>query len=164
MLAIVSAHGGQGESGNDYLMGIALALGAAFLYAIAALIIKRLTGTPPHLIALVQVTTGVLLLAPFAHFSALPQAPSAWASLVTLGIVHTGVMYVLLYGAIQKLPTALTGALSFIYPIAAIFVDWFAFGHRLEPLQWIGVAAILLAAAGMQQGWSLKFRRTVTTQ
>jgi drug/metabolite transporter (DMT)-like permease len=164
MLAIVSAHGGQGESGNDYLMGIALALGAAFLYAIAALIIKRLTGTPPHLIALVQVTTGVLLLAPFAHFSALPQAPSAWASLVTLGIVHTGVMYVLLYGAIQKLPTALTGALSFIYPIAAIFVDWFAFGHRLEPLQWIGVAAILLAAAGMQQGWNLKFRRTVTTQ
>ena len=62
----------------------------------------------------------------------------------------------LLYGAIQKLPTALTGALSFIYPIAAILVDWFAFGHRLEPLQWLGVAAILLAAAGMQQGWWFK--------
>ena len=55
MLAIVSAHGGEGESGNEYLIGIVLALGAAFLYAIAALIIKRLTGTPPHLIALVQV-------------------------------------------------------------------------------------------------------------
>jgi drug/metabolite transporter (DMT)-like permease len=162
MLAIVSAHGEQGAGGNDYLMGIGLALGAAFLYAVAALIIKRLTGTPPHLIALIQVCTGVLLLAPFAHFSALPQAPSAWASLVTLGIVHTGLMYVLLYGAIQKLPTALTGALSFIYPIAAIFVDWFAFGHRLEPLQWLGVAAILLAAAGMQQGWGLKLRRAAT--
>ncbi len=103
MLAIVSAHGQQGERGADYLLGIVLALGAALLYAFAALIIKRLAGTPPHLIALVQVT---------------------WGSLVTLGIVHTGVMYVLLYGAIQKLPTALTGALSFIYPIAAIFVDW----------------------------------------
>ena len=159
MLAIVSAHGGQGEGGSDYLTGIALALGAAFLYAIAALIIKRLSGTPPHLIALIQVCTGVLLLAPFAHFSAMPEAPSAWASLVTLGIVHTGLMYVLLYGAIQKLPTALTGALSFIYPIAAIFVDWFAFGHQLQTLQWIGVAAILLAAAGMQQGWGLKARR-----
>ena len=54
---------------------------------------------------------------------------------------------------------ALTGALSFIYPIAAIFVDWFAFGHQLQTLQWIGVAAILLAAAGMQQGWGLKARR-----
>ena len=58
MLAIVSAHGSQGESGDAYLLGIALALGAAFLYAVAALVIKRLTGTPPHLIALIQVCTG----------------------------------------------------------------------------------------------------------
>jgi drug/metabolite transporter (DMT)-like permease len=158
MLAIVSAHGEQGQGGEDYLAGIALALGAA-LYAIAALIIKRLSGTPPHLIALVQVSTGILLLAPWANFSSLPQQPEAWASLLTLGMIHTGVMYVLLYSAIQRLPTALTGALSFIYPIAAIFVDWFAFGHRLEPLQWLGVAAILLAAAGMQQGWGIKWRR-----
>lgn len=155
MLAIVSAHGEQGAVGSDYLLGIALALGAALLYAFAALLIKHLSGTPPHLIALIQVCTGVLLLAPWAHFDALPQQPSAWASLVTLGVLHTGVMYVLLYGAIQKLPTALTGALSFIYPIAAIAVDWLAFGHRLQALQWLGVAAILLAAAGMQQGWSL---------
>ncbi|MDN6860487.1 DMT family transporter [Pseudomonas sp. CAN2814] len=159
MLAIVSAHGEAGQVGSDYLGGIALALGAAALYALAALIIKRLTGVPPHLIALIQAVTGVLLLAPWANLSSLPQATSAWASLATLGIVHTGFMYVLLYGAIQRLPTALTGALSFIYPIAAIFVDWFAFGHRLTPLQWLGVAAILLAAAGMQRGWSLNLRR-----
>ncbi|MEN5093743.1 DMT family transporter [Pseudomonas protegens] len=161
MLAIVSAHGAQGETGNDYLLGIALALGAALLYAFAALLIKRLSGTPPHLIALIQVCTGVLLLAPWANLGAPPQQATAWASLLTLGIVHTGVMYVLLYGAIQKLPTALTGALSFIYPIAAIFVDWLAFGHRLGLLQWVGVGAILLAAAGMQQGWTLKRRRSV---
>ncbi|MBB4863140.1 drug/metabolite transporter (DMT)-like permease [Pseudomonas nitritireducens] len=159
MLAIVSAHGDAGQVGSSYLSGIALALGAAALYAVAALIIKRLSGVPPHLIALIQAVTGVLLLAPWANLSPLPQATTAWASLATLGIVHTGIMYVLLYGAIQKLPTALTGALSFIYPIAAIFVDWFAFGHRLTPLQWLGVAAILLAAAGMQRGWSLDLRR-----
>lgn len=162
MLAIVSAHGEQGAVGSDYLLGIVLALGAALLYAFAALLIKHLSGTPPHLIALIQVCTGVLLLAPWAHFDALPQQPSAWASLVTLGVLHTGVMYVLLYGAIQKLPTALTGALSFIYPIAAIAVDWLAFGHRLQALQWLGVAAILLAAAGMQQGWSLGRRRLLS--
>ncbi|WP_095157008.1 DMT family transporter [Pseudomonas sp. Irchel 3E13] len=156
MLAIVSAHGSQGESGGEYLLGIALALGAAFLYAVAALVIKRLSGTPPHLIALIQVTTGILLLAPFANLGGLPTGQAELGSLVTLGIVHTGLMYVLLYGAIQKLPTALTGALSFIYPIAAILVDWVAFGHRLQPLQWLGVAAILLAAAGMQRGWWFK--------
>lgn len=159
MLAIVSAHGsGQGGAG-DYLLGIVLALGAAFLYAVAALIIKRLSGTPPHVIALVQVTTGSLLLAPWAGGAGLPGETQALASLLTLGIVHTGVMYVLLYSAIQRLPTALTGALSFIYPIAAILVDWVAFDHRLAPLQWVGVAAILLAAAGMQQGWWFRSAR-----
>ncbi|WNJ82663.1 DMT family transporter [Pseudomonas canadensis] len=152
MLAIVTAHGDH-KAGDDYLAGIALALGAAFLYAIAALIIKRLKEVPPHLMAFIQVTTGALLLAPMVPWNSLPATPNAWAALVTLGVVHTGLMYVLLYGAIQKLPTAITGALSFIYPIAAIFVDWIAFGHRLGWLQWLGVAAILLAAAGLQRGW-----------
>src|SRR5690606_6931189 len=103
------------------------------------------------------VCSGVLLLAPFAQVSALPgQPPVAWFTLLALGVVHTGLMYVLLYGAIQKLPTAITGALSFIYPVVAILVDWLAFGHSLEWMQWLGVAVILLAAAAMQQGWSLR--------
>lgn len=158
MLAIVSAHGSQEQSGEDYLLGIGMALAAAFLYAIAALIIKKLKGVPPHLIALIQVSVGVLMLAPLADLSSLPQGDNVWSILITLGVVHTGGMYVLLYGAIQKLPTALTGALSFIYPIAAIAVDWIAFDHQLNILQWVGVAAILLAAAGMQQGWSLRLK------
>ncbi|XCY77145.1 DMT family transporter [Pseudomonas sp. CBR-F] len=153
MLAIVTAHGDQSNTGDDYLVGVALALGAALLYAIAALIIKRLKEVPPHLMALIQVTTGALLLAPLMQWHSLSASMDAWAALLTLGVVHTGLMYVLLYGAIQKLPTAITGALSFIYPIAAIFVDWIAFGHRLGWLQWLGVAAILLAAAGLQRGW-----------
>lgn len=162
MLAITQSHGGSGYGGQAYLTGIALALGAAFLYAIAALLVKRLTGTPPHLIALIQVCTGILMLAPFAHIAALAHQPAvAWATLLAMGIVHTGLMYVLLYGAIQKLPTALTGALSFIYPIVAIIVDWVAFGHRLQWLQWFGVAAILFAAAAMRQGWALGRRRAL---
>src|SRR5207253_9128886 len=111
MLAIVSAHGEQGSAGGDYLLGIGLALGAALLYAFAALIIKRLTGTPPHLIALIQVCIGVLLLAPWANIASLPQESDAWASLLTLVVLQTVVMYVFLYGAIHKLSTALTVAL-----------------------------------------------------
>ncbi len=161
MLAITQSHGTTG-GGHAYLMGIALALAAAFLYAIAALLVKRLTGTPPHLIALIQVCTGILFLAPFADVSALPeQTALAWIMLLSMGVIHTGLMYVLLYGAIQKLPTALTGALSFIYPVVAILVDWAAFGHRLQWLQWFGVAAILLAAAAMRQGWTLGRHRAV---
>lgn len=153
MLAIVSAHGEQQGSGDHYLLGVVQAIGAAFLYAVAALIIKRLKAVPPHLLALIQVTTGAVLLVPLVSWQSLSAPVDAWAALLTLGVVHTGLMYVLLYGAIQKLPTALTGALSFIYPVAAILVDWMAYGHRLGWAQWLGVAAILLAAAGLQRGW-----------
>ena len=46
-----------------------------------------------------------------------------WGMLATLGVLHTGLMYVLMYGALQKLPTNLIGSLSFIYPVAAMLVD-----------------------------------------
>ena len=156
MLLIVQAKPGAGYVGTDYVGGILLGLGAAFFYALAALIAKKLTGTPPHLIALIQVCVGTLMLAPFANLSQLPSEAGAWGALITLGVVHTGVMYILLYGAIQKLPTHLTGALSFIYPIVAILVDYLAFDHQLQPIQLLGIAAILLAAAGMNLGWSLR--------
>ncbi|MHC1549989.1 DMT family transporter [Phyllobacterium sp. K27] len=160
MLLIVQAKPGGIYSGSDYMTGIALALGAAFLYAIAAIVAKRLRGTPPHLIALIQVSVGIVMLAPLADFAALPQTTGQWASIVTIGIVHTGLMYILLYSAIQRLPTHITGSLSFIYPVAAILVDYFAFNHALQPSQLIGSAIILIAAAGTSLGWS--FRRAVT--
>ncbi|WP_255675960.1 DMT family transporter [Pusillimonas sp. MFBS29] len=163
MLAITQQHGaGPAYGAGNYLVGVALALGAAFLYAVAAIVVKKLTGTPPYLIALIQVCSGILLLAPFVQVESLAsQPPITWLTLLTLGVVHTGLMYILLYGGIQKLPTSITGALSFIYPVVAILVDWIAFGYRLQWMQWLGVAAILLAAAAMQQGWGLRRPATV---
>ncbi len=160
MLAIVSAHGEQGEGGNDYLMGIALALGGC----ISVRDCRADHQTPD------RYTTASDCVDPGLHRRAVARALCAFlgdtANPQCLGqpgdTGHRAYRFdvcVALRRDSKKLPTALTGALSFIYPIAAIFVDWFAFGHRLEPLQWIGVAAILLAAAGMQQGWGLKLRR-----
>jgi len=156
MIAIVSAKPAGAYEPSDYLVGIGLALAAAFFYAIAAIVTKLLKGTPPQLIALIQVTTGAVMLAPFAFAEPLPQGEAQWLLLIVIGVVHTGVMYILLYGAIQKLPTHITGALSFIYPIAAILVDRIAFGHALQPVQIAGSAAILLAASGTNLGWTLR--------
>lgn len=145
--------------GSNYALGIALALSAAFFWAVAALLTKKLTGTPPQLIALIQVCVGILMLAPFVSWSALPQTGTSWAALATLGIVHTGIMYVLMYGAVQKLPTYLQGAFSFIYPVVAILVDYVAFGHQLHVPQLIGAAVIVLSAMGLTFGWKLSLGR-----
>ncbi len=76
-----------------------------------------------------------------------------WRYLLILGIVHTGIMYQLLYSAIQKLPTPITGSLSFIYPLVAIVVDYLVFHHALTPVQLVGGLLILFAAAGNNLGW-----------
>ncbi|KWF00272.1 DMT family transporter [Burkholderia pseudomultivorans] len=140
---------------GEYLEGVALSLGAALLYALSSIVTKHLKGTPPHLLALLQAGIGIVMLAPFAHFDTLPATAGQWLDLVALGVVNTGVMYVLLYGAIQKLPTAMTGALSFVYPVVAIAVDHFAFGQTLAWTQVFGALLILLAAAGVNLGWRI---------
>ncbi len=139
-----------------YLSGIALALGAAFLYAVFSLITKQLTGIPPKHLARVQLVLGTLVLAPLLAWDKLPTTPLPWGLLITLGVVHTGIMYALLYSALQRLPTSATAALSFIYPIAAILVDYWAFGQKLHPSQFLGGGLILLAVAGVSFGWRLK--------
>lgn len=143
---LMQAHGGQ------LAAGIALALGAAFFYALTAMIARKLRPLPPQHIAFIQVIVGTIMLLPLVHrpdFS----AAFPWRYLLILGVVHTGIMYQLLYSAIQKLPTPAIGSLSFIYPIVAIVVDYLVFDHALAPVQLAGGALILLAAAGNNLGW-----------
>ncbi len=142
---------------SGYLLGILLSLTAAFCYALAALAARQLKGTPPQLIALVQVATGAVMLAPLADWTSLPSTPATWSMLGTLGFVHTGLMYALLYSAIQRLPVALTGTLSFLYPVVAVLVDIFAFGHVLTATQAAGAAGILLAAIAATLHWAPPF-------
>lgn len=151
LLMIVQLDKAGGNADGRFFIGVLMALGAAFMWAIAALITKQLKGTPPHLIALIQMCVGTLLLAPVGDIFHAPAKLSTWGLLVVIGVVHTGLVYVLMYGAIQKLSTHMQGALSFIYPIVAIIVDVVAFGHRLAFAQIVGASAILLAVAGMHR-------------
>jgi drug/metabolite transporter (DMT)-like permease len=143
-----------GADGRAYLSGLMLGLGAAALYGVTAIIVKRLKHIPPQVLALVQVTLGAVMLLPMADFDALPAAPLQWGYLVALGLIHTCLMYILMYSAIQKLPTTSTAALSFIYPAVAILLDFMVYGHRMDATQIAGVAMIFLAAAGVSLNWS----------
>lgn len=140
---------------DNLVTGIILALGAAFFYALTAIIARKLQPLPAQHIAFIQVIVGTVMLLPLVHA---PEFNShfPWRYLLILGVVHTGIMYQLLYSAIQKLPTPVTGSLSFIYPLVAILVDYLVFHHALAPLQLAGGVLILLAAAGNNLGWGEK--------
>ncbi len=158
-LVLIVVGGGQwGALPSGYLEGVGLALAAAFFYAMAAAITKRLSGVPPRLIVLIQLIVGTLLLLPFAQAPTGGSTLPTWGLLLAIGFIHTGLMSTLLYSAIQKLSTSMVGVLSFIYPIVAIGVDAWAFGHRLSPMQVGGAVAILMAVAGMNFGWRMAAR------
>lgn len=156
VLVVQHRPGGGAPPDADPALGVLMALAAAALYAVAAFTTKKLTGTAPHLIALVQVAVGSLMLLPFVLGRPLPSQPRAWMSFAAMGLLYTGLMYILLYDAIQKLPTILTGALSFVYPLVAMLVDHLAFGQQLGLAQWLGAAAVLVAAAGLNLGGTRK--------
>lgn len=160
-LLLVLRLGDTGAAGGGaYLSGLMLGLGAAALYGITAIIVKRLKGIPPQVLALVQVTLGAVMLLPMADFNALPAQPVQWGYLVALGLIHTCLMYILMYSAIQKLPTTSTAALSFIYPAVAILLDFVVYGHRMDATQVVGVALIFLAAAAVSLNWNWRLPRS----
>ncbi len=155
-LLLLVGIGSQGAvADGQALIGFGLALGAAALYALAALMIKRLAGVPPQLIALLQVSLGVLLLLPLADFGALPHAPAPWLWLLGMGVLHTALMYILLYSAIQVLHTTQVAVLSFVYPAVAIGVDHAFYSQHLGTAQWAGIALIALGNLGVNLGWTL---------
>lgn len=147
------------NTNSNYIVGVLFALLAAFCYAVCAAITKKLKDTPPHIIVAFQLFIGALVLFPLAPVDAWSEIPLfLWLLLATIGFVHTGLMCLFLYSAIQKIPTALIGAISFIYPVVAVIVDWFAFDNTLNTIQILGSLAILVAAAGTTLNWSIKGR------
>ncbi|WP_051792960.1 DMT family transporter [Amycolatopsis jejuensis] len=146
----LSAHGDDGQPVR--FAGIALALGAALLYAGASFIAKQLKHIRPHLLAAVQLAVGAVVLAPALAFTPLPKSVPGLLWLVLLGTVHTAVMYVLMYASIGKLPTTTVALLSYLYPVVAVVVDMLAYGHRLTWPEGVGMLAVLAAALAPQRG------------
>lgn len=148
-------------TGNQQFLGFAMALGAAVLYAINTLLTRKLTNIRPEVIALVNTFIGIIVLMPLADFGALPSAALNWSYLIILGVVHTCIMYILMYSAYQKLPITIIAILAFLYPAVAIVVDYVMYDQSLTSYQWLGVIVILLSVTGLNLGWGLKFSRFV---
>ncbi|TAM05144.1 MAG: DMT family transporter [Paraburkholderia sp.] len=142
-----------------YLIGVAEALGGSVLYASVTLIAKHLGDCRPHLLALVQCAVGTLclpLIAPlFAPLELAHISAAQWGWLVGMGVLHTGLSYVLIYGALPRLTTPVIAVLLFVYPLTAIAVDALVYGRALSVAQLAGMVLIVAASLGVNLGWRL---------
>lgn len=133
---------------GHYLLGIACALGAALLYAVATVIGQRLPGTRPEITVLVQLGVGTVLLAGLVPWDDGLRLGVGWLWLVGLGVVQTGLVYTLMYASFQKLPTPLIAVLGFVDPAAAVVTDRVVYGTAVDPAQLLGIVLVLVAGLG----------------
>ena len=136
----VAAHDGR------YVAGLLMCLGGSLSYAGVTLIAKQAQGAGGFALAWWQCLAGTLLLAWVPWLQGWPAGAAAWGWLAGLGVLHTGLAYVLLYGGMVRLAAGRIAVLQFVYPVAAIGVDALVYGRALSALQ---VSGVLL------MGWAL---------
>lgn len=135
----------QGAIGHDVLVGLALCLIGSFTYALVTLLAKAAQVAGSYAFATWQCGVGAVALVWWPWLQGWPAAGAAWGWLVGLGVLHTGLAYVLMYAGMARLPTARIAVLQFVYPLAAVVVDGLVYGRVLSPLQWGGVALMGVA-------------------
>lgn len=130
---------------QSYLWGLAMCLGGSLSYAGVTLIARMARSVSSFALAWWQCMVGVLLLAWWPLLHGWPAVGPAWAWLAGLGVIHTGLAYVVLYAGMARLPTSHIAVLQFVYPAAAVLMDWAVYGRALSLTQITGVALMGLA-------------------
>jgi drug/metabolite transporter (DMT)-like permease len=143
---VMDHHGAWWAESGGYAAGLGLSLAGSVLYAGAALIAKsEAQRVSSFALSTGQCTVGTLALAAWPLVHGLPAWGTAWGWLAGLGVLHTGLAYVLLYAGMARLATGRIAVLQFVYPATAVLVDWAVYGRALSPLQMAGV--VLIGAA-----------------
>lgn len=161
---VLSADPGKLFMGADksYLSGIGLTFVAAMLCGASLLLSRRISRERPFAVVLIQCLVGVAMLAPFADYAAVAGLGPHWIWLAGLGLIHSGICYVLFYSAYPKLPVATIAVLAFVYPAVTLALDFVLYGHALAPVQATGVALIVLGTLGVNLKW--QWRRRVPAE
>lgn len=142
-----------GQADASYAIGIGLTFAAALLCGASLLLSRRISRERPLAVVLIQCLTGAGMLAPFADPAGAAHAGSHWFWLAGLGVVHSGVCYVLFYSAYPRLSVGTIAVLAFLYPLVALLLDYLVYGRALAPLQFAGVALIVLGTLGVNLQW-----------
>ncbi|MBR7160782.1 MAG: EamA family transporter [Clostridia bacterium] len=127
--------------------GIALGLGAAVFYAATVLLNKMLRDISGLERTFFQFVSAAAVLACYTAasggFHLFTLDGKAWAVLLTVGLLHTGLAYLLYFAAIAELPGQQIAVLSYVDPLVAVLISVFLLSESMTVPQMLGGAAIL---------------------
>jgi drug/metabolite transporter (DMT)-like permease len=153
-----------GFGGDSGRWAIIAALAATFSYGLSASVAKRyFTGVRPLAVAAGSQTAAALLLLPFAvaTWPAAPPSAIDWAAAVALGVLCTGVAYILYFRLIARVGPATAMTVTFLIPAFAMLWGGLFLAEAVTPAMLIG-CAIILAGTALATGL-VRSRRPAST-
>lgn len=147
-VVLLVAGSGSGGGGGVDLLGVAAAAGAGVSYAaytVAArsLLLAGHRGIP---VMAAFFTIGALVLLPFLLDADLRWVltPRGAAMVLWLGLVATGLSYVLFQRGIAGLPASSVATMSLAEPVTATLLGFAVLGERLSSLSALGIVVVVL--------------------
>ena len=142
---IILISGGGGGNAK----GIALGLAAAMMYCAILLMNKKMEGIDALEKTLCQLSVSAVVMVVYTLITQdlseiVPNTVTIVMALV-LGIVHTGIAYILFFGSVGKLPAQTSAVLSYIDPVTAIVLSALFLKQPMSAVQ-IGGAVLILGS------------------
>ena len=132
-----------------YMEPIFVILGAACFYATVVLMNKKITDINAYDKTIMQLGMGAIVLTPYVMLTqdigtaALSMTLPLWALLLFVGLVHTGVAYVLYFDALKDLKAQTVAIFSYIDPIVAILLSALLLKENMGIYGIIGAVLVL---------------------
>jgi len=130
--------------------GIALACGAAVLYASVVFMNKKIGPISAYDKTVVQLGTAAVVILPYClltrGFDMTGMNGISFLVLAVVGVVHTGLAYWMYFGSVKQIPSQTVAIFSYLDPVLAILLSAVLLG---EPLGWQGIlgAVLILGSA-----------------
>lgn len=130
--------------------GILFGLGAAFLYAVVVMMNKAIPGIDAYEKTIIQLLSAAVFLIPYLLLSGL-MVTGSWTGmdvfmLMIVGIVHTGIAYMLYFGSMDGLKTQTVAIFSYLDPIVALILSALILHESMSVFEMSGALLIIGAA------------------
>ena len=133
------------------LKGVVFGVSGGFFYAMVVLINKYMKDISPVNTTIMQLALVSVIMLPYSAatgaFGEVSITTVGIICLLILGVLHTGIGYIIYFDAVNKLPTQTVGILSYIDPVEAVMLSAFFLKEPISIFTVTGAVMILGAAA-----------------
>lgn len=137
-------------SGFNHLKGIIYGLIGAVIYAVVVILNKYIKGLSGIHVTLAQLLIATISLTPFITtinpFNFFILSSRTWVFVLILGVLHTGIAYLLYFSSIKNVKGKSIAILSYLDPIVAVAISFIVLGESMNKFQIMGGLLILSAS------------------